>query len=136
MVPHFSFLIPHSPFLIFYFSFLIPHSSFLIPHSSFLIPHSSFLIPHSSFLIPHFSFLISHSSFLIPHFSFLISHYYITALITPTNANTISTAPVILLRMLNPFSLNNLVLIKFTNIVSVNHQSVAPTNIDAIPTIV
>ena len=94
----------------------------------------SFPIPHSPFLILHSSFLIPHSSFPIPHSSFLIPHYYITALTIPAIPKIIKTAPVILFNISRPFSLNSLVLTIFTNSVRVNHHIVAPSNIDAMPT--
>ena len=65
---------------------------------------------------------------------FPVPHYYITAVIIPMNAKVISTAPVILLSIPSPFSLNSLVLMRFTSIVRVNHHSAAPIRIEPMPT--
>ena len=66
-LPHSSFIIHHSSFII-PPTLHLPHSSFLIHPSSFRPPPipSSFLIHPSSFLRPHSSFLLPHSSFLLP----------------------------------------------------------------------
>ena len=60
--------------------------------------------------------------------------YYIIAVIIPMNAKVISTAPVILLSIPSPFSLNSLVLMRLTSIVRVNHHSAAPIRIEPMPT--
>ena len=89
------------------------------------------LVSNYALCIMHYAFPAPCSLHLAPC-SFII--YYIIAVIIPINAKVISTAPVILLSIPNPFSLNSFVLMRFTSIVRVNHHSAAPIRIEPMPT--